>query len=140
MAPSNPVRFVRNVLGAISEAWNRVQIEDAGGNLIDAQNPLPIASVIRIPLIYNITLTLANTEYATLLPPHCQGFEFQARTEADVRFAFETGHVAAPVAPYETLKAGDYYYSYPLNQGLTPSDLFFASPTAGTVVELIGWI
>ena len=46
MAPSNPVRFVRNVLGAISEAWNRVQLEDESGDPINAANPLQIGGEV----------------------------------------------------------------------------------------------
>jgi hypothetical protein len=95
---------------------------------------------IAVPTSYNVTLTLANTEYSQALPANCKGFEFQARTEVDVRFAFVTGKVAGPTAPYNTLKAGDYYFSGPINQEATPSTLYLASATAGTVVELIVWL
>ena len=86
--------------------------------------------------VYNLTLTDANTQYSQALPVNCQGFEFQARTEATIRFAVETGKVATPTAPYMTLKAGDYYYSLDLNVSGT-SILYFASSTAGTIVEII---
>ena len=92
------------------------------------------------PTPFNVTLTLADTEYSQALPANCRGFEFQARTEAILRFAFVTGKVAGPTAPYITLKAGDYYVSPPINQAAAPSTLYFASPTAGTVVELIAWV
>jgi hypothetical protein len=89
---------------------------------------------------YNITCTVADTEYSQALDANCRGFEFQARTEATLRWADVIGKVAAPTAPYRTLKAGDYYASPQLNQLAAPSTLYFASPTAGTVVELIVWI
>lgn len=95
---------------------------------------------IAVPTSYNVTLTLADTQYSQALPANCKGFEFQARTEVDIRFAFVTGKVAGPTAPYNTLKAGDYYYSGPINQEATPSTVYLASPTAGTVVELIVWL
>ena len=91
------------------------------------------------PTTYNVTLTVADTEYSQALPANCRGFEFQARTEAVVRYAFATGKVAAPTAPYHTLKAGDYYYSPQLNQAAAPSTLYVASPDAGTVVEILAW-
>jgi len=91
------------------------------------------------PTAYNVTLTLANTEYSQALPVNCRSFEFQARTEAILRFAFVTSKVAGSVAPFLTLKAADYYYSPPLNQATSPSTLFVASPTAGTVVEILAW-
>ena len=87
-------------------------------------------------IIYNLTLTDANTEYSQALPVNCQGFEFQARTEATIRFALETGKVATPTAPYMTLKAGDSYYSLDLNMS-GAATLYCASATAGTVVEIM---
>ena len=91
------------------------------------------------PAVYNVTLTLADTEYSQALPANCRGFEFQCRTSHDVRFAFVTGKVAGPTAPYMTLKAGDWYYSGPIAQGDAPSTLYLASGTAGVVVEILGW-
>ena len=91
------------------------------------------------PTVYNVTLTVASTEYSQALLSHCRYFEFQCRTEADVRFAFETGKVATPTAPYLTLKAGDYYYSPVVSMGALPSTLYLASATAGVVVEIIAW-
>lgn len=92
------------------------------------------------PTAFNVPCTNANTEYSQALPANCRGFEFQARTEAILRFAFVTGKVAGPTAPYMTLKAGDFYFSPPINQAATPSILYLASPTAGTVVEILAWV
>ena len=91
------------------------------------------------PTTYNVTLTNADTEYSQALPANCRGFEFQCRTEATVRFAFATGKVATPTAPYHTLKAGDYYSSPPISQAASPSTLYLASATAGVVVEILAW-
>lgn len=91
------------------------------------------------PTAYNVTLTVADTEYSQALPANCRGFEFQARTEATVRYAFVTGKVATPTAPWLTLKAGDYYFSPPLNQAASPSTLYVGSATAGTIVEILAW-
>lgn len=92
------------------------------------------------PTAYNVTLTNANTEYSQALPANCRGFEFQAQGDVAIRFAFVTGKVATPTAPYLDLKAGDYYFSYPINQGASPSTLYFASGTAATVVEILAWV
>jgi hypothetical protein len=91
------------------------------------------------PTVYNVTLTNANTEYNQALPANCRGFEFQCRTENDVRFAFVTGKVATPTAPWMTLKAGDYYVSFPVNQQASPGTLYLASSTAGVICEIIAW-
>lgn len=86
------------------------------------------------PTIYNITCTLANTEYSQVINTNLM-FEVQARTDAVVRLAFETGKVATPTAPFLTLMAGDFYY----NDNSAATILYVASPTAGTVVELMVW-
>ena len=91
------------------------------------------------PTVYNLTLTSADTEYSQAMVANCRRIEFQARTEASVRFAFVTGKVATPTAPYMTLKAGDYYDSGPINQGDSPVTLYLASATAGTIAEIISW-
>ena len=95
--------------------------------------------VVSAPTVYNKTLTSADTEYSQAMPANCRGFEFQCRTENSVRFAFAAGKVATPTAPYMTLKAGDYYGSFPISQGASPSLLYLASATAGVVVEIIAW-
>jgi len=98
-----------------------------------------VDSAISTPTVYNVTCTNADTEYSQALPVNCRKFELQARTEAILRFAFVTGKVATPVAPWLTLKAGDYYYSPDMMQTASPSTLFVASPMAGTVVEILAW-
>lgn len=90
------------------------------------------------PRVYNLTLTLADTEYSIELPQGCTYFELQARQNAEVRYAFETGHVATPTAPYLVLKKGYTYDSYNM-WGSAALTLFFASSTAGTVIELNAW-
>ena len=89
----------------------------------------------------NLTLTNADTEYPATLPAGCQHFSFQCRTAADIRFAFVTGKVATPTAPYLTLKATGSYNS-PEKMSLKPGSetLYFASGTAGVIVEIIPWI
>ncbi len=40
----DPVRFVRKLAGIFENAYNRVQLEDAAGNVIDSANPLPTSA------------------------------------------------------------------------------------------------
>jgi hypothetical protein len=106
----------------------------AGTNKLGTVDP-----VTSTPTVYNVTLTNADTEYSQALPANTRGFEFQARSEALLRYAFATGKVATPTAPWLTLKAGDAYASPQLNQAASPSTLYLASPTAGTIVEILSW-
>ena len=92
------------------------------------------------PTVYNVTLTTLNTEYSQAMPANCRRIEFQCRTENTMRFAFVTGKVATPTAPYMTLKAGDYYDSGIINQGASPSTLYLASPTSGVAAEVLCWV
>jgi len=96
--------------------------------------------VTATPVTYNVTLTVADTEYSQAMPANCRAFEFQARTDVAIRAAFVTGHVAGPAAPWITLKAGDYYYSFDLNQEAAPSTLYLGSAIPGTIVEIIAWV
>ncbi len=85
--------------------------------------------------IRNLTLTDADTEYALQLPPNTSFFSFQCRTSVEIRYAFVTGKVATPTAPFMTLKSAAAYNSH----GVDTSDgftIFFASGTAGVIVEI----
>jgi hypothetical protein len=90
-----------------------------------------------------VTCILANTEYLLVLPD-CVRFEFHCRDSShNIRFAFETGHVAAPADPYFTLHGAQEYYSYPVawvRPNLpNPLNIYFASANAGEAVEIITW-
>lgn len=142
---SDPVRIVDSQVGLL--AGNTALTADGSGNLnvnlatrLDSTNDSVTAqSGITTPAIYNVTLTSANTEYSQALPNNTKCFEFRCRSAVDVRFAFVTGKVAAPTAPYMTLTGGDWYTSPILNQGTSPSTLYLASATAGVVACIIAW-
>ena len=89
------------------------------------------------PTAYNITLTLANTEYSQLLPSGIKELRFRCRTLYDVRFAWETGKVATPTAPYLTLPAGSDYFSD--KKDISGKKIYLASSQAGVIIELSVW-
>ena len=95
------------------------------------------AAISVSPTVYNVTLTVADTEYSQALPANTKDFRFRCRTLYDVRYAFVTGKVAGPAAPYLTLPAGSDYVS-DLNN-LPTITLYLASSQAGVVVELECW-
>lgn len=88
------------------------------------------------PTFYNLTLTVADTEYIQALPANTRALEFQCRTENDIRYSFETGKVATPTSPYSTLKAGDVWYKENI---LTSGSLYAGSSTAGVIIEIETW-
>jgi len=86
---------------------------------------------------FNTPLTIADTEYSQLLPSGTKELRFRCRTLYDVRYAWVTGKVATPTAPYQTLPAGSDYSSD--RKDISGKTLYLASSQAGVVVELSVW-
>ena len=89
------------------------------------------------PTVYNKTLTAADTQYSQALPSSTKEIRFRCRTLFDVRFAWATGKVATPTAPYLTLPAGMEYSSD--DNDITAKKLYLATDEAGIVVEIEVW-
>ena len=90
------------------------------------------------PVLYNVTMTNINTEYSQALPANTKMFEFGCReTGFDVRYAFETGKVAASTQPYKTLPAGVIKTVDRLN--LSSVTIYIACSTAGKIMEIEAW-
>ena len=103
--------------------------------------PVEFTKIPRVPISSNVTLVSADQEYSHVLSGDCKFFSLQCRTAFDVRFAFETGKVAGPTAPYSTLKSGGSYNS-PEDWGsysAYSSTIYLASSQAGVVVEVLEW-
>ena len=99
------------------------------------------------PVIYNLTLTSADTEYSQALPTGTKYASIQCRTAYDMRFAFETttADVGASTAPYATIKAGQSY-SLPEKAGFSwntdesaVATIYLASSEAGVIAEIVVW-
>jgi hypothetical protein len=87
-----------------------------------------------------VALTLANTEYywdAPIGGLTVKKFTMKLRDLATWRLAFVTGKVAAPTDPYVTVPANAIYWEDGLN--LTAYRIYFASPVATKVMEIIVW-
>lgn len=84
--------------------------------------------------VYNITLTNANTEYSQALPAGTKQVFIKCQTLYDIRYAWATGKVATPTAPYRTIGAG---LSIGIDAvSLTSTTLYLASSQAGVIVEI----
>ena len=88
------------------------------------------------PVIYNVTMTLADTEYSQALPANTKKFLIHTRDGTTFRIAFVTGKVATPTEPYFTIAANDAYYEDGIKA--TPT-LYFGCASAGKIVEIIAW-
>ena len=128
---------------AVAGTQNSLTTLNAGPNQIGSvtiSNTVPVTFTGNVlePAItitpYNKTLTSADTEYSQALTANTRGVRFRCRTLYDVRYAWVTGKVATPTAPYLTLPAGMDYFADGLD--LTSKTLYLASAQAGVVVEI----
>lgn len=95
------------------------------------------------PEILNLTLTAQDTEYSATLPEGTVAFAVQPRTDADVRMSYQPGRVANPATgKFWTVKGADFHAPYAERQLAGTNrerKLYFATGTAGTVVEILFW-
>jgi hypothetical protein len=100
----------------------------------DQINP---ASMATTPVIYNVPMADADTEYSQALPAKVKRFSIHLRDYTEFRFAYEANKVATPTEPYETIPAGSEKYE----QMIEPPSLtlYFASPAAGKTAEIEAW-
>ena len=100
----------------------------------DQINP---ASNATTPVIYNMAMTLANTEYSQALPAKTKRFSIHLRDYSEFRFAYEADKVATPTEPYETIPVGHEKHE----EMIEPASLtlYFASPAATKVTEIEAW-
>lgn len=97
-----------------------------------------VAISLNTGVIYNVTMTLANTEYSQALPANTKKIKFRCQDVGfDVRTAYVTGKVATPVTPWSLLAAGEVEVEDGLN--LTGVTLYFACGTAAKVFEITCW-
>jgi len=85
-------------------------------------------------LIYNKTMTLANTEYSQAIPYGTVKIMVQNRGAYDTKITYTNG---ASGTNYMTLKAGMVYYDDMVDVART---LYFQCPTAAQVLEIMAWI
>lgn len=89
------------------------------------------------PVIYNVSVINANTEYSQALSTKPRKFNITTRDRSAFRVAFTTGKVAAPTEPYLTITAGESYFEDLIKP--TALTLYFACPIAGKNIEIVEW-
>jgi hypothetical protein len=131
---SQPVRIYDSDGNEIQTTDGKLPIALPAGAATAANQQPPATTITE----FNITLTVADTEYPQLLPANCKGIEFVSRGGYPTRYAFTTGKVAGLVSPYFTLKS-NCSYENPATLNLSSKTIYFASDNAGDVIELIAW-
>lgn len=83
--------------------------------------------------IYNITITLANTEQSQVLPANTKKFIIKTRGNGKLQLAYNLGDSGTI---YLTVPPGSSYEDINL---YTAQTLYFQSPKVGEIVELIAF-
>jgi hypothetical protein len=93
-----------------------------------------------VPRVYNLIIGAANEAHPWTFPDRVRGYQFQARTNVNITFAWRQGQIEA--GNFMTLKASSVY-SHDEGEGaaiIEPNTLiYFACATAGTVIEIEVW-
>lgn len=84
--------------------------------------------------IYNLTLTLANTEYSQILTRGITYFEVRCRSIADMKMAFVSTESGTT---YITIFGGSSWYTKQKLPDGTTVTIYLQSPSAGVVAEII---
>jgi len=85
------------------------------------------------PTIYNVTATLAGTEYSQALTASTKQITVRVRGSATLKVAFDLGDTATN---YITIPSGCTYNDSNLNFSGT---IYFASSKAAQIVEILEW-
>lgn len=128
-----------DILGAITNNTDEITdgIADASVAIIGSISGTKATSIIP----YNITMTLANTEYSQLLPAGTKSFSISFRdglSTEKMRIAFVTGKVAGSVSPYQEITGDSIYFEEGLN--LTGVTIYFACSAAAKVAQIIATV
>lgn len=89
------------------------------------------------PVIYNVTMTVADTEYSQVLPANTKRFSIRTRDGTAFRMAFVTGKVAAPTEPYFSILANIPYIEEQIE--VSALTLYFGCGGAGKICEIVAW-
>ena len=99
--------------------------EHAGENFLAAADT---------PVIYNVTMTVANFEYSQTLPRNCRKFQIRPRSAvAKIKLSYNSGESGTA---YEEVPASGMWHD---SIGVANQTLYFQCDVAGTVAEIEAW-
>ena len=86
------------------------------------------------PVIYNVTMTVAGTEYSQALPANVKKFSVKCRTNVPVQLCFVA---AGSDTLFITIPPGQTYWEDNLYRAALT--LYFDCETAAQVLEIVAW-
>ena len=124
-------------ISELTKVVEPVSTKDKAGNQINPATEDSLAKLMPTAATkYAVAMTDANTEYSQALTD-VKKFRIHTRDFTEFRLAYETGKVATPTDPYETVPAGAEKYEDNLN--ISSLTLYFASATTGKTAEVEVW-
>jgi hypothetical protein len=106
-----------------------------GVNLSNITTVISSNAPATTPTIIDITITLANTEQSYAFPANTKQYLMQYRSGGEIKYAFTAGQSGSS---FLTIPVSGFQSSSEIN---TPSlVVYFQSPTAGTVFEVLSWV
>lgn len=95
----------------------------------------PIDERVSAPTVANVTLALAATEYSYAFPAGTKRFFAKNRENGSIQISYSVGTSGTN---YATIDVGGYY----TEENISPSvslTLYFQSPSAAQLLEIISW-
>lgn len=85
--------------------------------------------------VENATIAVANVEQSHTFPAYTKSFMLQARGNGKIKLSFDSGTSGTT---YYTVYPGAYYCQGDI--GSASTTIYFQSPNAGLVLELVSWV
>lgn len=127
--PGKTLTIIYGISDTPVEAISQVEVTLSG----EVEITEAVVEVATGPTVYNIPCTLASTEYSQALPNGTRKFSIKPRG-GDLKVCFSNGQSGAT---YIMLIDGQALCED--NVRLSGKTLYFQSPEAGTVVEVLAW-
>jgi hypothetical protein len=110
-------------------------VDDAGETAVRVKGSISAVDTRpTVGTVENLTVTTANVEQSHALPANTKCFSIQTRGAGKLRLGLSSGQ--SSTSPW-TIYAGGYYASPAINSAST--SIYFQSPTAGLVLEVMSW-
>lgn len=93
-----------------------------------------ILSGASVPVVSNVSIVSANTEYSFLLPTNTKRFLLKVRGQASLKLSYASGQSGTT---YVSLPSSGVYGEDSLSA--TAVTLYFQSPSPTQIVEIVSW-
>jgi len=114
---------------------NRKQYENTSVVLPGIRRVQIDSETVSSPTIANVTVITADSEVSYALPSGTVKYKIRARNTAKLKLSYTSGESGTV---YQTIFPGCVMWEEGLDSS-TDFTLYFQTPTAGTVVEIISW-